>query len=60
MANSVDPNQTLHSVASDMGLYKGFSVPILRVNTVFIIKALLTSNHPTEYIFVVDIRKLFM
>ena len=33
MANSVDPDQTPHSVASDLGLYfcKSLSVPILKV-----------------------------
>ena len=34
MANSVDPDQTLHSVASDLGstlFAKGLAIPILRV-----------------------------
>ena len=33
MANSVDPDQMLHSVVSDLGLHvcKGLSVPIFRV-----------------------------
>ena len=36
MVNSVDPDQTQHSVASDLSLhcFKGLSVPVLRVITV--------------------------
>ena len=36
MANSVDPDQMLHSVASDLGLHclQRLSVPILRVDMV--------------------------
>ena len=36
MANSVDPDQMLHSAASDLGPHcKGLSVPILTVIMIF-------------------------
>ena len=37
MANSVDPDQMLHSAASDLGLhcFSGLSVPIFRVMMVY-------------------------
>ena len=38
MANSVDPDQMLHSAASDLGLHslQKLSFPILRIITVFL------------------------
>ena len=40
MANSVDPDQTPRSAASDLSLHclQGLSVPVLRVITVYILE----------------------
>ena len=47
VANSIDPDQMLHSAASDLGLHvcKGLSVPLLRVNVVTLKASLLTFDN---------------